>query len=405
MTLPVGQDANPQSGMAQRGDWPNASPLRVLHLNKHAWPHYGGIERHIEDLTAGLARQPDVAVSALVCSGGRVVTTGTRRDVSIEAVPSLGTLWSLPVAPGYFAALRRHLASRPSLVHLHEPFPLGVAAWLLAAASGRSVLPHLVVTWHSDVVRQRVMLPLYGRLLRRLLADASAVIVPTERHITTSQFLPSMAAKCHVIPFGIDTQRYLQPAALAKGRRLRAELGSERIVLFVGRLVSYKGLVYLIRAMTQINATLVVVGDGRERAALEQLTRRAGIATRVRFTGPVSDADLPEYYHACDVFVLPSTDASEGLGIVQLEAMACAKPVVSTALPTGVTTVNRHRETGLVVPPGNAPALTEAIVDLLDRPTWASTLGKKGQQQVTRNHSIPQMVAGTLALYRHVLAA
>jgi len=378
--------------------------LRLLHLNKRYWPHLGGIERYLDDLAAGLAARPGVAVSALVCSPGRAGSLERRRGVLVEAVPSLGTLWSLPLAPGYPAALRRHLAAPPSLVHLHEPFPLGVLAWLWATAGSR-LAPPLVVTWHSDIVRQRAVLPLYGLLLWRLLGQARAIIVPTAQHIASSRFLPAVAHKCRVIPFGIAPQRYQAPQARAAGRALRQQLGARRVVLFVGRLVYYKGLPFLLRAMAGLDATLVLVGAGGHRAWLERLARQAGIAGRVHFAGAVPDEELPAYYQACDVFVLPSTARSEGFGIVQLEAMASGKPVVSTALPTGVAAVNRHGETGLVVPPGDSAALAAAITALLDRPDWAAALGRQGQRRVAEQFSLDSMVDATLALYQEVIAA
>lgn len=375
--------------------------LHVLQLNKHAWPHYGGIERHIEDLSVGLARQKGVTVTNLVCGLRGQTRVSTRQQVRMEAVPSFGTLWSLPLAPGYLSALRRHLIrDRPSLVHLHEPFPLGVLAWLLSSGTRR---PPLVVTWHSDVIRQRLVLPLYGLILRRLLSQASAVIVPTERHIVASSYLPDFAAKCNVIPFGINIQRYLTPEAAIAGRRIRETLGQERVVLFVGRLVPYKGLPYLIRAMAQVNGVLMLVGDGRDRKTLGSLADRIGVAERVQFVGSVADEELPAYFHASDVVVLPSTQRSEGFGIVQIEAMACSKPVISTTLGTGVTIVNRHRETGLLVPPAKEGDLAEAINSILEQRDWATELGKRGQQRVFEHYSQAQMVNATLALYRRIV--
>lgn len=185
------------------------SPFRVLQLNKRYWPHFGGIERHLHDLASALALRQDVSVSALVCRDARQPDHWRNRAVDIQGVRSYGTLWSLPVAPLYPVALRRLLVEEPDVVHLHEPFPLGVISWLLCTK--RAHPPPLVVTWHSDVVRQRAALPIYAVLLRELLRRASAVIVPSELHISASQFLPDVAQKCHTIPFGIDLARYTSP--------------------------------------------------------------------------------------------------------------------------------------------------------------------------------------------------
>src|SRR5215207_7920837 len=109
-------------------------------------------------------------------------------------------------------------------------------------------------------------------------------------------------------------------------------------------MVPYKGLDVLMKSMVDVDASLVLVGDGPQRAALETLARELGVAHKVLFAGEVDDDDLLAWYHACDLFVLPSTTRAEAFGVVQTEAMACGKPVISTALPTGVPWVNRHME-------------------------------------------------------------
>ena len=139
------------------------------------------------------------------------------------------------------------------------------------------------------------------------------------------------------------------------------------IILAVGRLIYYKGFEFAIRAMAQLPATLLLVGDGPLRASLEAISRELGITERVRFVGEVHNRDLLPYYLASDVFVLPSIARSEAFGIVQLEAMACGVPVVNTSLDSGVPYASRHLETGLTVPPRDVGALAEALRRLLDR--------------------------------------
>jgi rhamnosyl/mannosyltransferase len=264
-------------------------------------------------------------------------------------------------------------------------------------------MPPIVVTWHADIIRQRLLLPVYGPLQRWLLREAGAIIAQTERHVTASAFLPAVAAKCHVVPTGVDVARYLDPSSPMAGAAMRRGWGDpSRVVLFVGRLIYYKGLPFLIDAMAGIDGTLVLAGEGRDRAALEAQAVRLGIADRVRFLGDVPESDLPALYHACDVFVLPSTANTEGFGLVQLEAMACAKPVVSTRLPTGVAVVNQHGVTGLTVPPGDAPSLGEALNRLLGDRALASAYGAIARRRVLESFSREQMVADTMALYRSV---
>ena len=373
--------------------------LRVLHLTKRYWPHRGGVERHVRDLATGLVAGGDAAVEVLVAADGGASRTWDDDGVHVTEAAAYGRAWSLDLAPGYLWAVRAALARRPDVVHLHEPHPLGLLAW----AALRHRMPPVVVTWHADIIRQRLLLPLYGPLQRWLLRESGAMIAQTERHVTASAFLPAVAAKCHVIPTGVDVARYLDAASATAGAAMRRGWGDPaRVVLFVGRLIYYKGLPVLLDAMADVDGTLVLAGEGRDRAALAAQASRLGIAGRVRFLGDVAEDDLPALYHACDVFVLPSTASTEGFGLVQLEAMACAKPVVSTRLPTGVAVVNRHGVTGLTVPPGDAASLGEALNRLLQDRALASAYGAMARRRVLESFSREQMVTDTLALYRSV---
>jgi glycosyltransferase involved in cell wall biosynthesis len=373
--------------------------MRILQLTKRYWPHRGGVERHVRDLATGLVATGEASVEVLVAADRRESRGWNDDGVRVTTVPAYGRPLSLDLAPGYLRAVGQALALRPDVIHLHEPHPLGLLAW----AWYRHRMPPLVVTWHADIVRQRLLLPAYGPAQRWILHEAKAVITPTERHVTASAFLPTVADKCHVVPFGVDVARYIDAGAATAGDAMRRTWGNPaRVVLFVGRLIYYKGLPVLLDAMAGIDGTLVLAGEGRDRAALEAQAARLGIAGRTHFLGDVPESDLAALYHACDVFVLPSTAITEGFGLVQLEAMACGKPVVSTRLPTGVAVVNRHGVTGLTVPPGDVGALGDALNRLLHDRALATAYGTMARRRVLESFSRERMVADTFALYRSV---
>ena len=285
--------------------------MRIMHLTKRYWPHRGGVERHVRDLASGLVADAGASVEVVVAGDGTSHQTYADNGVRVTAVASFGSLWSLDLAPAYVSAVGHALRRSPDVVHLHEPHPLGLLSWVAL----RHRMPPVVVTWHADIIRQRLLLPVYGPLQRLLLREARAVIAQTGRHVTASTFLPAVARKCRVIPTGVDVARYLDPTASVAGTAMRRVWGDPaRVVLFVGRLIYYKGLPVLLNAMAGIDGTLVLAGEGRDRGALEAQAARLGIAGRVRFLGDVPEGDLPAVYHACDVFVLPSTAAAEGFG-------------------------------------------------------------------------------------------
>jgi len=176
------------------------------------------------------------------------------------------------------------------------------------------------------------------------------------------------------------------------------------IVLFVGRLIYYKGAEHLIRAMKDVDGKLLIVGEGPLEGQLRSLAAELGIEDKVAFLGRIQDREMAAYYHSCDVFVLPSIARSEAFGIVQLEAMACGKPVINTDLPTGVPKVSRNGETGITVPPADPAALTEAINNLLEDSDLRQEYGSNARRRVEERFSIKRMLDDVYRVYEKVLA-
>jgi glycosyltransferase involved in cell wall biosynthesis len=364
---------------------------RVLHVGKFYPPYKGGMETHLETLCLGLRPHVDL----------RVVVANTERrrlDEVIDQIPvtRLGTLVNLgaaPYTPGLGRFIRREDAD---IVHLHFPHPTAILAYLRSGHQGR-----LIVTYHSDIVRQRVLGLAFRPILHRALSRASAIICTSPDYVASSPVLTAHRERCHVLPFGIATDRFARVDD-EEVRRIRGRHG-DRLVLAVGRLVSYKGFEYLIRAMAEIRGRLVLVGDGPLRGALEQLAREIGVAERVAFLKRVDDVN--PYYHAADVFALPSVARSEAFGLVQLEAMAAGIPVVNTKLASGVPYVSPHGVTGFTVPPGDPGAMARAITRLLDDPSLRRQLGSTGRTRARETFGVHAMVQQTLAVYHAALKA
>ena len=173
-------------------------------------------------------------------------------------------------------------------------------------------------------------------------------------------------------------------------------------MLFVGRLVRYKGLDVLLRALPGLEVRTVIAGDGPLRGPLELMARQLGLEGRVQFAGRVSDEELLAWYHACDMLVLPSVSRQEAFGMVQLEAMLCGRPVVSTDLRTGVPWVNQHEQTGLVVRTGDVASLRGAIERLIRNPELRARLGDAGRARVLAMFTADRMCGATVSLYRDV---
>jgi glycosyltransferase involved in cell wall biosynthesis len=283
---------------------------------------------------------------------------------------------------------------------IHEPNPLALVAHAIARPRAR-----LVLWFHSEVVRPRWKYRLmYRPFLRRVLRLADRIVVASPRLAEFAEELADFHHKCVPIPFGLDLAPLdLTDEVQRKVARIRARHASP-LALFVGRMVPYKGVDILLHALTGVDARLVLVGDGPERAAWQQLAVDLGLQHRVHFWGEVAQTDLTALYHACDCFVLPSVTRAEAFGMVQLEAMACGKPVISTLLPTGVPWVNRDGETGLVVQPQNVPALRTALARLARDAALRAKMGARGRARVLADFTVPRMIERTTTLYGSILA-
>ena len=370
--------------------------MRVLHVGKFYPPAPGGMERVVQLLCEN--ERPEVDSVVLAANTSPHTVREVWHGVPVTRVASVASIGSVGICPTFPAVLAR---TPRDITVIHEPNPAAlVSDWI---TRGRGPL---VVWFHSEVVRARWKYNiLYRPFLRRALTRADRIVVSSPRLADHARELADFRSKCVVIPFGIDVERLeATPAVTARAAQIVAEHPGPR-VLFIGRLVPYKGVDVLIDAMASVpRATALILGDGPLRGELAARAAASGVAGRVRFLGALPDAEVVAHLHACDVFVLPSVSRQETFGVAQLEAMACGRPVVSTDLETGVPWVNQHEVTGLVVPPGNSERLSDALGTLLSDEALRNRLGAAARERVQREFTTERMAQRTVSLYRDVLA-
>lgn len=367
---------------------------RILITGKAYDPHIGGVETVMQQTAESMRRYAKVQV--LCCRDDLGITKTARiHRVPVTYSGSFGTFASCPVSLSYLGAFRRKVMLSDA-VELHLPFPLADLALLLSGYKGR-----VVVAWHSDIVRQKRLLVLYKPLMHWLLRRADAIITATQAHIDSSPYLRQYREKCVVIPYGIDSADYENRPHLQPLTGQRHDKSAKKI-LFTGRLVYYKGVDVLLDAFAKIksNAELFLAGGGVLESELQAKARACGIADRVHFLGRRMTPELKDMFADCDLFVLPSVANSEAFGIVQLEAMVNGKPVINTALPTGVPLVSIDGETGLTVPPGDADALAAAIDKLLQDDALRLQYGKAARERVHAVFDLEHVMAQTRRVLR-----
>ena len=366
--------------------------FRVAHVAPYLHPHVGGVESHVESVGAELARRGhEVTVVTSALAGAP--PEETRDAYRVVRVPQWANLFTTPITPRLGRALT---AVRPEVLHAHSPPPL--SSWFAARWAGRTRTP-FVLTYHCDLE-----IPFPGGALvvdayRRTLGDATvrradAVVATTRTYAQTSRALWSRS-DVDVVPNAVDERRFTPDGP-------RADLGRRKVALFVGRLTHHKGVEQFVRSaqFTGPDVQHVVVGDGPRRPALEALARETAPG-RVTFAGRVPSADLPGYYRAATVGVLPSTSRLEAFGIAALECMASGRPVVVSDMP-GVTEVIDPGVTGLLAEPLNAEDLGAKVRRLAEDEELARSMGKAARARVLERFTVARVADALEAVYARV---
>lgn len=362
--------------------------MKIVHVYKTYLPEdFTGVPRVIHALAEGMADAGgDSEVFALAGKGGaRILAEGkhtvhlAQRDLAIAS-----TGFSL-------SAFRRFaaLAATADIVHYHYPWPMGDLLHFYA----RPKCP-VVVTYHSDIVRQKTLLHLYAPLRDRFLAAMDEVIATSPNYIATSETLQKFQHKVSVIPIGMDD------APASGGERLahwRQRVGSG-FFLFVGALRYYKGIDFLMQAAQRNGLPVVVAGRG------DPAPWQALGATNVTFLGEVNDTDKLALLDLCNAFVFPSHLRSEAFGISLLEAARAGKPMICAEIGTGTTFINVDGQTGFAVPPADSDALAAAMARLARDEAMARTMGEAARARYEKLFRGQTMVSAHLDLYRRLLA-
>lgn len=371
---------------------------RIAHVTATFPPYHGGTGNVCYHNARVLAeRGYDVAVFTAAWAGKPDDPPG----VVVHRLRPLARFGNAPVLPQLLRL------SDIDLVHLHYPFYAGAE---FVALSGR---PY-IVTYHHDVEFGGVVgwaTRLHARTVGRWVLRRAARLCPTSldylRHSAAGDLCASRSDQIIELPNGVDTYRFLPGPVDVAPRRQWAIPDEAFVLLFVGTLDRahyFKGVPTLLRAIARTPSVhALLVGDGDLRSSYECLATSLGVAERVRFTGSVSAAELPELYHAADALMLPSETRGEAFGMVLLEAMASGRAVIASDLP-GVRAVVDDGRDGLLVPPGDPEALAAAVQRLADNsPQQRLAMGMAGRRKVESRYSWNRIADRLDSVYANVI--
>ncbi|MDN0119853.1 glycosyltransferase family 4 protein [Yersinia frederiksenii] len=368
--------------------------LKVLHFYKTYYPDsFGGVEQVIFQLCEGGSdRGVDSTVLSL-SKRGRIVNqkikshTAYCSPINFEAAST----------PFSFQAFKdfKKLAQQADIIHYHFPFPF---MDMLHFLSG--IKKPTVVSYHSDIVKQKNILKLYAPLMNKFLGDVSHIVAASPNYVTTSITLKKFSRKVSVIPYGLDEKSY--PLPEADRLEFWKNKFCSRFFLFIGAFRYYKGLHILIEAAKNSTFPIVIVGAGPIEAELKRQVKELKIEN-IYFIGAVSDEDKTALLTLCYAVVFPSHLRSEAFGITLLEGAMYGKPLISSEIGTGTTFINIDQQTGLVVPPSDPIALRTAMDQLWDNIELSEEFGRNARNRYLENFTSEKMVSSYIDLYNKII--
>ena len=389
--------------------------MRVLHIGKYYSPFEGGIENFLSGFLknvsklSGSSESPNQKTSHFVLAHHHQLWSST----SVERFEETSVLRSFilcrflftPVAPFFYRHLKQSIQKfQPDIIHVHLPNPS--AFWLLMLHN--TDIP-IVIHWHADVVssEKNRLLSLayffYEKLEKKLLARAKAIIVTSAPYLDISTPLAPWKNKCHIVPLGLDAC-VTQTSTTSESSLFWQQKNSFKI-LCIGRLTYYKGHEFLIKAVSEMqNTELVIVGTGNLMNKYRRLVESQNLQDKVHLTGHASADQLHLLLEECNCLCLPSIERTEAFGLVLLEAMQHAKPCITTSVTgSGMNWVVKDGITGLVVPPEDSESLKNALIQLQENPALSEQLGKAGKSRLESHFSLSQVSNKISAVYNSVL--
>ena len=366
---------------------------RVLHLYKSYYSRdFGGVGQVIYQI-AQASRNQGFEHDVLVLHEGDQLEVVEYAEARVHYVPQDLNLLSTPMGWRLLGQFRR-LSKQADLIHYHYPYPVADLLHLLFRPSCPSL-----VTYHSDIVKQKTALKLYAPLMRRFLGSVDRIVATSDNCCRTSPVLARYQDKLDVVPLGVEEAGYPQPGA-ERLSRWRERVG-EGFFFFIGALRYYKGLEFLIEAARKTGLPVVIAGSG---GIEQELKKKAEGLANVHWVGRVDEDDKAALFQLSGVLAFPSHLRSEAFGISLIEACMYGKPMISAEIGTGTTFVNQADETGLVVPPADGDALASAMQTLAENSQLRERLGQNARLRFEELFTARRMADSYQRLYQALLS-
>jgi len=369
--------------------------LHVLHVFKLYLPDlHGGIQEVIRQLCHTTAQKYGVENRVLTVAQGPGAREIQLPDSLVVRCRMTLDAASTPMSVDMISEFKRQ-AAWADIVHYHFPWPFGECLHLLTGGKRRSV-----VTYHSDIYKQRLLKVLYGPVMHAFLNRVDRIVATSANYLDTSADLARHQRRCTVIPIGLDEKSYA--AALPETVKAWEKRVGRDFFFFVGILRYYKGLNVLLEAVRGTPFRVVIAGTGPLERELKQAAEDLGL-NNVHFAGYVADQDKAALFSLARAVVFPSLYRSEAFGVSLLEGAMHGLPLISTDIGTGTTFVNKGDVTGLVVPPDDVEALRAAMRKLHDDDALCATMGRNARRRYEDLFTADRMGEAYYRLYSELV--
>ncbi|BBV06419.1 glycosyltransferase [Providencia rettgeri] len=373
--------------------------MRILHYTKYYPPFHGGIEKVTYDLVDGAIKKGhDVEV---LCYEHKKERKKTEIKHNVTRSKTLFTVFKMPFSISILFSLAKK-RKQCDILHVHLPNPLAMVYVLLTNLFCPKI--KIIAHWHSDIVKQKTLLKIIKPIQYLFLKHADSIIVTSKPYSESSKCLSKFKDKIIVIPIGINIDGL--ELNIKHSENFKSINSNKKIVFSLGRLTYYKGFKYLINSANYLDDSILIIigGVGEEKESLEKLIISNNLQDKVKLLGSIDSNLIASYYSLCDIFCLPSIERSEAFGVVQLEAMSFAKPVISTDIKgSGVSWVNKDNESGLIVKPENSKQIANAILQLANNQDLYQKLSIGAFNRFNKLFTALEMNKMTLKLYKDLL--
>ena len=369
--------------------------MKILQLGKF-YPIKGGVEKVMYALAEGLSGQGIHCDVLFACSDANIKSFNLNPHCKIYLSKTLVEAKATMISPEMIVMLRR-ICHQYDIIHVHHPDPMAALALYLSGYKGKVVLH-----WHSDIIRQHSLLKFYRPLQTWLINRCEVIVGTTPVYVSQSPELKEVQHKVTWLPIGIPEPYTDQEKML----EIKRKYAGKRIIFSLGRLVLYKGFEYLIQAAQELDDSYVVLlgGTGHQHQHLKKLIEAAGLQDKVVMLGYIPDQELGAYFEASTLFCLTSVDKREAFAIVQVNAMAHGKPIVSVNIPeSGVPWVNQHLVTGVNVSPRDSHAIADAIRLICEDDEKRRIFGENARRRYQSVFRDEEMISGCQSIYTSIL--